>query len=202
MGQFLVEIFEEWVRRDVGSIFVQIFDSTLGAYLGQYGLCIFSPTCGNSLALEHNGDLYSCDHFVEPDFKLGNIRQDHIADLVVSEKQRKFGNDKQTTLPAYCRECDVLFTCNGGCPKDRFSLTPDGKPGLNYLCAGYKRFFHHVDQAMRKMAELLRNEHLPAEIMNVYAIEDIKWKALAASIGRNQACPCGSGKKAKHCHAA
>lgn len=202
MGQFLVEIFEEWVRRDVGSVYVQIFDTTLGAHLGQYGLCIYSPTCGNALALEHNGDLYSCDHYVEPDYKLGNIRHDHIADLVVSEKQRKFGTDKQTTLPDYCRECDVLFACNGGCPKDRFRATPDGEPGLNYLCAGYKRFFQHVEEPMRRMAGLLRHGRPAAEIMNWVAVEDGKWKALATSIGRNQACPCGSGRKAKHCHAA
>jgi uncharacterized protein len=201
MGQFLVEIFEEWVRRDVGSVFVQIFDTTLGAHLGQYGLCIFSPTCGDALALEHNGDLYSCDHFVEPNFKLGNIRHDHIADLVASERQRKFGTSKQTTLPDHCRECDVLFACNGGCPKDRFGVTPDGEPGLNYLCAGYKRFFQHVNQPMRMMAELLRHGRPATEIMNWVAVEDVKWKTLAANIGRNQACPCGSGKKAKHCHA-
>jgi len=201
MGQFLVEIFEEWVRRDVGSVYVQIFDTTLGAHLGQYGLCIFSPTCGNALALEHNGDLYSCDHFVEPDFKLGNIIEDHMADLVASERQRKFGRDKQSTLPSYCRECDVLFACNGGCPKDRFIATPDGEPGLNYLCAGYKRFFQHVDAAMRRMAELLRQGRAPAEIVQWVAGEDERWKAVAAKMGRNEACPCGSGKKAKHCHA-
>ena len=123
----------------------------------------------------------------------------------ISSSRRSSANSgpaSKQPCPHYCRECEVLFACNGGCPKDRFSLTPDGKPGLNYLCAGYKRFFQHVDQSMRKMAELLRNGRPPAEIMNLYAIEDIKWKALAAGIGRNQACPCGSGKKAKHCHAA
>ena len=202
MGQFLVEIFEEWVRRDVGRVYVQMFDTTLGAHLGQYGLCIFSPTCGNALALEHNGDLYSCDHFVEPDYKLGNIQEDHLADLVASERQRRFGSDKQTALPGYCRECDVLFACNGGCPKDRFIATPNGEPGLNYLCAGYKRFFQHVDAAMRTMSELLRLGRAPAEIMQWVAIEDDGWKTEAARIGRNEACPCGSGKKAKHCHAA
>ena len=201
MGEFLVEIFEEWVRRDVGRVYVQMFDTTLGAHLGQYGLCIFSPTCGNALALEHNGDLYSCDHFVEPDYKLGNIQEDHLADLVASERQRRFGSDKQTALPGYCRECDVLFACNGGCPKDRFIATPNGEPGLNYLCAGYKRFFQHVDPAMRRMAGLLRQGRAPAEIMNWVAVEDDKWKAVAAKIGRNEACPCGSGRKAKHCHA-
>ena len=201
MGQFLVEIYEEWVRRDVGTVYVQIFDTTLGAHLGQYGLCIFSPTCGNALAMEHNGDLYSCDHYVEPDYKLGNIRDEHLADLVASEKQRDFGSSKQTTLPGYCRRCEVLFACNGGCPKDRFSVTPDGEAGLNYLCAGYKRFFQHIDPSMRRMAELLRLGRAPAEIMQWVAGEDKGWKAVAAKIGRNEACPCGSGKKAKHCHA-
>jgi uncharacterized protein len=200
-GQFLVEIFEEWVRRDVGTVYVQMFDTTLGAHVGQYSVCVFAPTCGDALALEHNGDLYSCDHYVEPDFKLGNIRRDHMADLVASKQQRKFGSDKQTTLPGYCRECDVRFACNGGCPKDRFTATPDGEPGLNYLCAGYKKFFQHVDQPMRIMASLLQLGQAPADIMHSYAIEDGRWKSAAAKVGRNQSCPCGSGRKAKHCHA-
>jgi len=202
LGQFLIEIFEEWVRHDVGAVYVQMFDTALGAHVGQYSLCIFSPTCGNALALEHNGDLYSCDHFVEPDFKLGNIRDEHMADLVVSEKQRSFGSSKQTTLPTYCQNCDVRFACNGGCPKDRFIATPDGEPGLNYLCAGYKRFFEHIDQPMRIMAGLLKQQRPPAEIMTLYAMDDAKWKSAAAKVSRNQPCPCGSGLKAKHCHAA
>jgi uncharacterized protein len=201
-GQFLIEIFEEWVRRDVGTVYVQMFDTTLGAHVGQYSVCVFAPTCGDALALEHNGDLYSCDHYVEPDFKLGNIREDHMADLVASKQQRKFGSDKQTTLPRYCRECDVRFACNGGCPKDRFTTTPDGEPWLNYLCAGYKKFSQHVDQPMRIMASLLRSEQGPADIMRRYAMEDSKWKSAAATVGRNEACPCGSGRKAKHCHIA
>lgn len=202
LGQFLVEIFEEWVRRDVGKVYVQMFDTTLGAHVGQYSLCVFSPTCGNALALEHNGDLYSCDHYVEPDFKLGNIRDHHIVDLVTSDKQRQFGASKETSLPGYCRGCDVRFACNGGCPKDRFSITPDGEPGLNYLCAGYKRFFRHVEGPMRIMAGLLQQGRAPAEIMNWYVAEDVRWRAEADKVGRNQPCPCGSGRKSKHCHAA
>jgi uncharacterized protein len=201
-GQFLIEIFEEWVRRDVGTVYVQMFDTTLGAHVGQYSVCVFAPTCGDALALEHNGDLDSCDHYVEPDFKLGNIRQDHMADMVASKQQRKFGSDKQTTLPRYCRECDVRFACNGGCPKDRFTATPNGEPGLNYLCAGYKKFFQHVDQPMRIMARQLRAGLAPADIMRWYAIEDSKLKTAAATVGRNEACPCGSERKAKHCHPA
>jgi serine-type anaerobic sulfatase-maturating enzyme len=202
LGQFLIEIFEEWVRRDIGTVFVQMFDTALGAHVGQYGVCVFSPTCGDAVALEHNGDLYSCDHFVEPDFKLGNIREQHISDMVASSQQRKFGSDKQTTLPRFCRECDVRFACNGGCPKDRIINTPDGEPGLNYLCDGYKKFFQHVDQPMRFMAGKLKANQAPSDIMQWYAAEDRKWKDAAARIGRNESCPCGSGRKVKHCHAA
>ncbi|MCK4820726.1 SPASM domain-containing protein, partial [bacterium] len=131
------------------------------------GLCIFSPTCGNALALEHNGDLYSCDHFVEPRFLLGNINEQPLVDLITSDKQRRFGLDKLNTLPMYCRECTVRFACHGGCPKNRFIETPGGEPGLNYLCAGYKAFFQHIDQPMRTMATLLRRNQAPAEIMKI-----------------------------------
>ena len=199
-GRFLAEIFDEWVRRDVGNVYVQMFDTTLGAHVGMYSVCVFAPTCGDAVALEHNGDLYSCDHFVEPDYKLGNIQQNSLGELVASERQRKFGRDKRDTLPKYCRDCDVRFACNGGCPKDRFIQTPDGEPGLNYLCEGYKRFFQHVDRPMRIMANLLQRDLAPAEIMALYAWEDAKWNAAAAEAGRNEPCPCGSGKKSKHCH--
>jgi len=202
LGKFLVDIFDEWVRRDVGRVYVQMFDVTLGAHVGQYSLCVFSPTCGDAVALEHTGDLYSCDHFVEPGYLLGNIREEHMADLVASPRQRSFGIAKRDTLPRYCRECDVLYACNGGCPKDRFAVTPDGEPGLNYLCAGYKRFFEHVEKPMRMMAGLLEAKRAPAEIMRWYAGEDAKWRVEAARVGRNEACPCGSGRKAKHCHGA
>jgi uncharacterized protein len=200
LGKFLVEIFEEWVRRDVGRVYVQMFDVTLGAHVGQYTLCVFSPTCGDAVALEHTGDLYSCDHFVEPGYRLGNIREEHMADLVGSARQRTFGLAKRDLLPRYCRECSVRFACNGGCPKDRFAVTPDGEAGLNYLCAGYKRFFEHVDGPMRRMAKLLEAERPPAEIMRWYAVEDERWRGEARKVGRNEACPCGSGKKSKHCH--
>src|ERR1017187_3196666 len=201
LGRFLIDIFDEWVRRDVGRVYVQMFDTTLGAHVGQYSLCVFSPTCGDAVALEHTGDLYSCDHFVEPGFLLGNIREEHMADLVASARQRKFGTDKQATLPKYCRECDVLYACNGGCPKDRFATTPDGEPGLNYLCTGYKKFFQYVEKPMRLMASLLEAKRPPAEIMRWYVAEDAKWRPAAAKSGRNEPCPCGSGRKAKHCHA-
>jgi uncharacterized protein len=171
-GRFLIDIFEEWVQRDVGEVYVQIFDVTLGSWVGQHNLCIFAPTCGNALALEHNGDLYSCDHFVEPDYLLGNIKETHMIELVASDQQRKFGQDKMTTLPRYCQECEVRFACHGGCPKNRFIKTPGGEPGLNYLCAGYKSFFKHVNRPMKIMAALLRQGRPPAEIMTIYTKED------------------------------
>src|SRR5690606_34957855 len=144
-GRFLIEIFDEWVLHDVGRVFVQIFDVALAAWTGNRpGLCIFEETCGAALALEHNGDVYSCDHFVEPAHKLGNLQFIPLAELVGSAQQQRFGQAKRDTLPRYCRECEVRFVCNGGCPKDRFIETPDGEPGLNYLCAGYRAFFNHV----------------------------------------------------------
>jgi len=195
-GRFLIDVFEEWVRRDVGEVYVQMFDVALANWVGAPpGLCIHSETCGLALALEHTGDLYCCDHFVEPRFKLGNIREKHMLELVSSPQQRQFGLNKRETLPSYCRECDVRFACHGGCPKDRFTVTPDGEPGLNYLCAGYKDFFHHIDGPMRLMAEQLRHDGAPADVMQVYRSED-------ARRGRNDPCSCGSGRKWKHCHGA
>jgi len=166
-GHFLNAIFDEWVRRDVGKVFVQMFDVALGSWVGQHSLCVFSPTCGNALALEHNGDLYSCDHFVEPDYLLGNIRETHMIELIASDRQRQFGKHKLESLPRYCRECEVRFACHGGCPRERFIDTPDGEPGLNYLCAGYKLFFNHIDRSMRTMADLLRQGRYADEIMNI-----------------------------------
>ena len=163
-------------------------------------ICIFGETCGNALAMEHNGDLYSCDHYVEPDFLLGNILQEHMIELVASDKQRKFGTDKRDSLPKYCRECVVRFACHGECPRNRFILTPDGEPGLNYLCAGYMAFFKHVDRPMRIMGELLRRERAPSEIMQILAAEEAKLREAFAKTGRNDPCPCGSGKKFKQCH--
>jgi uncharacterized protein len=195
-GRFLIEVFEEWVRRDVGTVYVQMFDVALGNWVGAPpSLCVHSETCGQALALEHTGDLYSCDHFVEPAFRLGNITTTRVLDLVGSEQQRRFGADKRDSLPRYCLECDVRFACHGGCPKDRFIETPDGEAGLNYLCTGYKAFFHHVDGAMRFMADQLCRGNAPAQIMEVVRGED-------ALRGRNDACPCGSGRKWKTCHGA
>jgi uncharacterized protein len=168
-GAFLIGVFDLWVRRDVGEVFVQAFDTALESwYQGEASLCVHRATCGTSLAMEHNGDVYSCDHFVEPKFRLGNIAEKPLVDLVNSPQQRWFGEYKQSSLPAYCRSCDVRFACNGGCPKDRFVTTPDGEPGLNYLCAGYKNFFHHVAKPMAVMAELLHQNRAPSEITQLY----------------------------------
>jgi uncharacterized protein len=195
-GRFLVDVFEEWVRRDVGEVYVQMFDVALANWVGEPpGLCVHSETCGLALALEHTGDLYSCDHFVEPRYLLGNIKERHMLELVSSPQQTRFGLDKRDALPQYCLDCDVRFACHGGCPKDRFIRTPYGEPGLNYLCAGFKEFFHHVDGPMRVMGDLLARNRAPAEIMERYAAEDAKR-------GRNDLCTCGSGLKWKRCHGA
>jgi len=166
-GRFLCDIFDEWVKRDVGKVFVQTFDVALGSWVGQHNLCIFSPTCGNALALEHNGDVYSCDHYVEPEYLLGNIKKTHLLELVMSDRQQAFGQQKLESLPQYCHDCAVLFACFGECPRNRFIETPDGEPGLNYLCAGYKRFFKHIDPSMRIMADLIRQGRYADEIMQM-----------------------------------
>ena len=193
-GRFLVDIFEEWVRRDVGKVYVQMFDVTLSNFVGgPPGLCIHSETCGRGPALEHTGDLYTCDHFVEPRYKLGNINETHMTELMASPQMLQFGLDKRDTLPRACRECDVRFACHGGCPKDRFRDDPYGEPGHNYLCAGFKTFFGHVTEPMRQMESLLKTSRPAAEIMRVYASDD-------AARGRNDPCTCGSGRKFKRCH--
>ena len=166
LGDFLIAIFDEWVRYDVGEIFVQIFDVALGKWLGlPGGLCVFDETCGRSLAMEHNGDLYSCDHFVEPNYRLGNIIETDIIQLIDSQKQKGFGYAKLESLPKYCMDCEVRFACNGGCPKNRIRQAPDGDYGLNYLCKGYRAFFNHIDQPMKTMTELIRSKRQPSEIM-------------------------------------
>ncbi|MDO9596103.1 MAG: anaerobic sulfatase maturase [Azoarcus sp.] len=166
-GHFLNSIFDEWVKRDVGKVYVTTFDIALGSWLGQHNACIVSPTCGNALALEHNGDVYSCDHFVEPDHLLGNIKDTPLGRLVRSEKQSRFGQAKYDTLPKYCKECPVLFACYGECPRNRFIKTPDGEDGLNYLCAGYKGFFTHIDSAMKTMANLIKQGRYADEILTL-----------------------------------
>jgi uncharacterized protein len=199
-GRFLIEIFDEWVRRDVGRMFVLNFDGALAGWLGMAGtLCVFAPTCGLGVALEHNGDLYSCDHFVEPDRLLGNILTTPLIELVGSEKQRKFGMAKRDTLPRYCRECEFLAICNGECPKNRFLTTPEGEAGLNYLCEGYRMFFSHADRPMRMMAALLRQGRPADEVMPMLAVKEKRARKIPIKTGRNDPCPCGSGLKYKQC---
>lgn len=165
-GDFLCAIFDRWVREDVGKVFVQLFDVALNIWSGLPApLCVFQENCGLALAMEHNGDVYSCDHFVYPKFKLGNILNRSLGDMVASPEQQAFGRAKSGSLPAYCRRCEVRFACNGECPKHRFMKTPDGEDGLNYLCPAYKKFFKHIDAPMREMAALLRAKRAPAEIM-------------------------------------
>ena len=197
-GEFLVAIFDYWVRHDVGEVFVQLFDTTLAGWMGaEPPLCVFAETCGNAMVLEHNGDLFSCDHYVYPEYLLGNIVETPMAELARLPEQVRFGEAKLEALPRYCLDCPVRSACNGECPKHRFIDAPGGEPGLNYLCGAYKRFFTHVTPSMEIMAELLRRRRPPAEIMGMMALQDREAGMKAA--GRNDPCPCGSGKKFKKC---
>jgi uncharacterized protein len=165
-GNFLITIFDEWVRRDVGSFFVQYFDSTLANWVGEPpAVCTLAETCGQAGVMEFNGDLYSCDHFVDPAHRLGNIRTQTITELMYSERQTRFGRRKRDALPSQCRRCAFLFACNGECPKNRISKTASGEEGLNYLCAGYYKFFGHVAPYMEFMKNELRMRRSPANIM-------------------------------------
>ncbi len=166
-GKFLIGVFDEWVRHDVGTVYVQHFDTALANWYGEpHGICVFSPSCGSAMVIEHNGDIYSCDHFVDRDYLLGNILTVPLTELVNSERQRQFGRNKKEKLPKYCLECPVLFACRGECPKNRFAVTPEGEPGLNYLCDGYRMFFTHIDRPMKFMAEELQAGRAPANVMN------------------------------------
>jgi uncharacterized protein len=198
-GKFLISIFDEWVRNDVGNRFVQIFDSTLANWVGEMpGICVFSDTCGEALALEHNGDLYSCDHFVYNDNYLGNILEKPLIDLVKSQNQFNFGIKKRNSLPRHCLLCNVRFACNGECPKHRILNAPDGEYGLNYLCDGYKIFFQHVQPYMDFMAKELENSRAPSNVMKWIRNRETQAVKLVLP-ERNSQCPCGSGKKYKNC---
>ena len=164
-GEFLVTLFDEWVKGDVGKYFIQLFVSTLANWVGeQPGVCTMARTCGHAGVMEYNGDVYSCDHFVFPEYKLGNIRTHTLVEMMYSERQQQFGMDKYSKLPAQCKNCEFLFACNGECPKNRFSVTADGEPGLNYLCSGYKRFFRHVAPYMEFMKKELDAGRPPANV--------------------------------------
>ncbi len=196
-GKFLCAVFDDWVRHDVGKVFVQLFDVTLEAWVGREpGVCVFQPTCGSALVIEHNGDVYSCDHYVYPENRLGNIMDQPLGSMVGSPDQTQFGRNKRERLPRPCLECGVRFACNGECPKHRFVSTPDGGNSLNYLCPAYKLFFTHVGPCMEFMAAELRAEQPPS---NVMAWIHEGRTGGQKKPGRNDPCPCGSGLKYKRC---
>ncbi len=196
-GSFLCTIFHEWIRNDIGRIGIQIFDEAARPFLGmEHALCLFRETCGDFPVLEHNGDFFSCDHFVNREHYLGNLREHPLVEILESPAQREFGRQKRDTLPRACRECEVLAMCNGGCPKDRFLTTSDGEPGLNYLCAGLKRFFTYCHPDLQKLASFNEAGKSVQEFMRLVQSEDVQSSPV---IGRNDLCPCGSGKKFKKC---
>jgi uncharacterized protein len=195
-GTFLCTVFDEWLSNDIGRVKVQIFEEAIGTALGQeHGLCIFRKTCGDIPVIERNGDFYSCDHFVDIEHRVGNIRETSLVQLLDSPLQKAFGEAKADLLPRFCKACDVLDMCNGGCPKDRVLLTPDGEGGLNYLCAGYRRFFAHCRPFIAELSALWRNEHSQGLGLSRPDIPD----RTGAKTGRNDPCPCGSGRKYKKC---
>lgn len=195
-GTFLCTIFDEWVSRDIGRIKVQIFEEAARtAFKQKHSLCIFRRTCGDIPVVEHNGDFYSCDHFVDAKHRVGNIRETSLVELIESPAQKAFGQRKLDTLPAYCRGCDVRDMCNGGCPKNRFLKTPDGESGLNYLCAGYKHFFTHCRPFISQVAAQWRRQNMEQKAS---VKQDLKTRSVP-KIGRNDPCYCGSGKKYKNC---
>ena len=195
-GQFLYTIFDEWVNGDVGRIKVQIFEEAAKVAFGQeHSLCIFRSVCGDIPVVEHNGDFFSCDHFVNPEHRIGNIRRTPLIELLESPTQRAFGQAKLETLPKYCRVCDVRDMCNGECPKNRFCKTPDGEAGLNYLCAGYKRFFTHCKPFVSEVATQWRKQRLQEFVPTPQAVAT----RTGHEPGRNDPCPCGSGLKYKKC---
>ena len=167
-GNFLCAIFEEWVHNDVGKMFVEIFDCTLANWMGVLpGICAYSKNCGHAGVMEHNGDVYSCDHFVFPEYKLGNIRDHTLIEMLYGDKQHAFSRLKHTSLPRQCKECDMEFACHGECPKNRFEKDKYGEPGLNYLCKGYYQYYSHVAPYMDFMKRELQAQRPPANIMEV-----------------------------------
>ena len=197
-GHFLTEIFDVWVHRDVGQVFVNMFDSTLATWCGEpAGLCVLSPTCGHAFALEANGDLYNCDHYVYPEYRVGNIHEQSIAEMNNSEAAIQFGLDKRDKLTRQCKACDFRFACHGGCPKHRVNHSNDGEPLHNYFCEGYTHFFRHSAPYMQVMRDLINQQRSPMEIM--FLLQQKKQQAKTQAGGRNAPCPCGSGKKFKRC---
>lgn len=201
-GDFLCTIFDEWAEHDVGLIKVQIFEeATRTAFDQEHSLCIFRPVCGDIPVIEHNGDFYSCDHYVDDEHRLGNIKNTPLVEILESPEQKSFGQAKLDRLPHYCLECEVRPMCNGECPKNRFIRTPDGEPGLNYLCAGYKRFFTHCQPFVQTVAAQWRQQNLELKQQTPHAqATDVRIHIRTSpKIGRNDPCPCGSGLKYKKC---
>ena len=199
-GDFLCGVFDEWIKKDVGRIFVQFFDLQLGLWMGAPAeLCWFAETCGQQMALEHNGDLYACDHYVYPEYLLGNITRTPLGALAASPEQVRFGEDKQRTLPRCCIECEFRFACNGGCPKHRFLKTPEDEVNLNYFCAAHRQFFAHAGPHLRTMANLLHQGNPASRIMDLCHPSRSRPDSVRKLSGRNEPCPCGSGRKFKKC---
>jgi uncharacterized protein len=200
-GNFLIRIFDEWVRNDVGKLFVQIFDSTLSSWMGYpAGVCVFDKVCGKGVAMEFNGDVYACDHYVDRDYLIGNIKDESLANMVNSEFQQKFGLDKWQTLTEKCKKCEVLTFCYGGCPKNRILPLKNETYLHNYLCDGYKKFFTHIQPFMKIMGEELRHKRPASNIMAILNQPKPQNKDSKSAPGRNDPCFCGSGKKYKKCH--
>ena len=201
-GRFLIQVYDEWVMNDVGKVYVQTFEASVRNWmgLGSSGMCVFDQTCGAGPALEHNGDLYSCDHFVEPGYVLGNIEQDHMIELMGTDQQRDFGLDKLSGLPKMCQNCDVRFACHGECPKNRFTLTPDGEAGLNYLCAGYMAFFHRIDEPNKVMVSLMRRGRMAADVMEIQREKEEQLQQAYKAAQSGDRCPCGSSMAFRSCH--
>jgi uncharacterized protein len=198
-GRFLAGVCERWRQKDVGRIFVQHFDLMLGLVAGYPSrLCVHAERCGRAVALEHNGDLFSCDHFVFPQYHLGNIAEQSLAAMLDGPQQMQFGGDKSDGLPKYCRECRFLRLCYGGCPAHRIRKTPDGEDGLNYLCAGYREFFERTLPYFEAMAACI-NTGLQACEYERFLNRDSSRETTDARAGRNAPCPCGSGRKFKRC---
>jgi uncharacterized protein len=198
LANFYISIFDEWVRNDVGQVFVQFFEVAIGNWLGAGpGLCQFSPKCGMAGALEHNGDLYSCDHYVYPRHKLGNIMETPLAELMQSVQQQKFGNSKLDSLPGCCINCEVRPACHGDCPKHRFVETPDDGPGLSYLCKAYKKIFTHMGPYLGILADLVKTGRAAPEVMGILRQQEMS-RGYSVQ-GRNSLCLCGSGRKYKRC---
>ncbi|MCH2175261.1 MAG: anaerobic sulfatase maturase [Lentisphaeria bacterium] len=191
-GKFMITIFDEWLKKDIGKIFIQHFDGALANELNTGGaICVHSPECGRSVAIEHNGNVYSCDHFVFDEYLVGNIMDEDYPSIMDSPKQNKFGKDKLHELPQKCITCPVRQQCHGGCPAHRIKKSEEGKTNLNYLCAGYLDFFSHIKPYLNAMGQAL--------MRRMPATEYIQFMPKQPEVGRNSPCPCGSGKKFKRC---